>query len=166
MYLRILFCCSIVRAEIEAHRWERKVTEHGGTKSPIFCSLSACASVRSRSIDLSSLACPSLSHACTHAHACTHTADPRCSGSGSLLFIQSASREQTAPWMPWPQMHRNSHNSLPDYKISGLWIWTQWLTAPIYQGLGSSETWSHRRLESQWVRVQGRWDGMEEKKKF
>lgn len=108
-------------------------------------------------------ACPSLSHARMHTRACTHIADPCSSGSGSLLFIRSVSREQTAPWMPRPQMHRNSHNSLPDYKISGLWIWTQWLTGSIYQRLGSTETWSHRRLESQRARNQGRWVEMKKK---
>lgn len=64
----------------------------------------------------------------------------------SLLFIHSTSHEQTAPWMPWPQIHWNSNNSLPDYKKSGLSIWTQWLRASIYQGMGSVESWSHCKI--------------------
>lgn len=41
--------------------------------------------------------CLSLSVTHPHAHTDTHAEDPCCSGSGSLLFIRSASREQAAP---------------------------------------------------------------------
>lgn len=105
MYLRILFCCSIVQVEIEAHHWECKVTEHISTKSPIFGSLSLSESVCSLYLSISPLLSLSLS--------LLHT-----SAAVSFLFIHSTSHEQTAPWMPWPEIRWNSHNSLPDCKIS------------------------------------------------
>ncbi len=77
----------------------------------------------------------------THTHTHTHTL--YLCRSHSLLFIHSTSHEQTAPSMPWPQIRWNSHNSLPDYKISGLSIWTQWLRASIYQDVESVASWSH-----------------------
>lgn len=90
MYLRILFCCSIVWVEIEAHHWERKVTEHISTKSPISRSLSVCERLCSLSICLSPNLFPALARAATHA--CT----PDLCSSPSLLFIHSTSHQQTA----------------------------------------------------------------------
>lgn len=130
MYLRILFCCSIVQVEIEAHHWECKVTEHISTKSPIFGSLSLSESVCSLYLSISPLLSLSLLHT---------------SAAVSFLFIHSTSHEQTAPWMPWPEIRWNSHNSLPDYKISGFSIWTRWLRASIYQ---CGEVWSHSEIEN------------------
>lgn len=131
-----IFCCSIVWVEIEAHHWECKVTEHISTKSPISL-LCSCALLLSPSICRHA----SLSFSCTHTH--THTSTLYLCCCRALLFIHSTSHEQTAPWMPWPQVHWNSHNSLPDCKISGLSIWTQWLRASIYQDVESVESWSH-----------------------
>ena len=66
MYLRILFCRSIVRVEIEAHHWESKVTEHISTKSPISRSLSACECVLSLYLSISLSLSLSLTHTHTH----------------------------------------------------------------------------------------------------
>lgn len=69
MYLRILFCCSIVWVEIEAHHWERKVTEHISTKSPISRSLSVCECVCSLSLSVYLATSFPPSHTQPHIHA-------------------------------------------------------------------------------------------------
>lgn len=167
MYLRILFCCSIVRAEIEAHRWERKVTEHGGTKSPIFCSLSACASVRSRSIYLSSLACPSPARTRTHALATTQRIPAAVAAARSYSFtLQAVSRQllecpdlkctEIATIVSLTTKYQASESGLSDSQLLFIRVWG--VERPDH-----IEDWNHRGYDVFKEDGMG-WDGGKKKK--
>lgn len=135
MYLRILFCCSIVWVEIEAHHWERKVTEHISTKSPISHSLSICESVCSLYLPISPPLFLSLSHTQFQLQCLSYS-----------FTLQAVSRQLLE--CPDLKYAKIATIAPPDYKISGLSIWTLWLRASIYHGTRSVEVWSHCKIET------------------